>query len=398
MFRWTLPILLVAAPLAAQSAPTFNQNGLRLHNGMIWNRRIEFPNFGQAGGNLPGDCLWKILPGEALMTSSGTLNLSGLETALEDLDGSTPFDHPDLHIYRAMRDAKGRLIPDFNRNLVKISLGRTSLPKPATGKATGFWLLNWGLGAPIPLALSTPARNVDLALCLMAHPGEARADDDGVTFPLTAWENYARSPQGSFSGYHDAGRLQVGLADGTWSPGGTATPYPAGEAWLEAAFVEPLLQPWCSSALSQGGGPLEQDLGVGSTWTDLASGSGGPGLIGWRIESWQDASGPNNWAFLLLNLTRPTASFALPGLAQGIALDPRDPTLTLLAMLIRSRQVHKPQGYSSQFWDGIFATGRIQLPRQAHFVGTDLYVGALMVDLGQAAFTGATNTCALHLR
>jgi hypothetical protein len=141
-----------------------------------------------------------------------------------------------------------------------------------------------------------------------------------------------------------------------------------------------------------------QDLGVGAVWSDLASGSGADGLIGWRIESWQDASVGNRWAFLLLNLARPTRTFALPGLPGGLALDPRDPSLALLATLIRSRQVHKPQGYSSQFWDGVYATGRIQLPRQPHFAGIDLHVGALLVDLNRALYTGATNTCAIHLR
>ncbi len=393
-----LSVLALPAHPAAQTAPSFNQNGLACHNTTIQAVPVEFPGFRSKTGNAPGDCLWKVYEGGSLLVPAGRLLLSGFETCLEDMDARTPLDHPDVQVYQASRDSKGRLVPDFQHLLLKYRFGKIALPKSAGGNSSGFWRINWSLGRPAALPVSDALHDRPFAVCLMATPGESFSSADGARLCLTALENYSRAPQGSFSGFHRAPTGRTGLFDGTEKTLDPASPYKAGEIWVEPAFVEPILSPWCTSAVK--GSASTQDLGIGSAWTDLAA-SGGS--LGWRLESWQDAAGPGRpWAFLLLNLQgRPGTYFALPGIPAGLSLNPLDPALTLLVSPLSCfgpfRQ-DKPAGFPPDFWDGVYDTGPIALSPNPYLSGLDLWVGAVMVDMDKAAFTGASNTCVLRLR
>ena len=386
------------APLSAQTAPSFNQNGLAAHNTTVQAVPVEFPGFRSKTGNAPGDCAWKVFEGDSLLVPAGKLLLSGFESCVEDMDARTPLDHPDIHVYRASRDARGRLVPDFQHPLAKYQLGRIALPRSAAGNSSGFWRINWSLGQPASLPVSDALHDRPFAVCLMATPGESYASADGARLCLTASENYAKATQGSFSGFHLASSGRTALFDGTEKTLDPASPYKAGEIWVEAAFVEPILAPWCTSAVK--GSASVQDLGVGSVWTDLAS-SGGS--LGWRLESWQDAAGgTRHWAFLLLNLQgRPGTYFGLPGTQAGLLLNPADPALTLLVSPLGCfgpfRQ-DRPAGFPPDFWDGVYDTGPITVGPNPYLSGLDLWVGAVMVDMDRAVFAGASNTCVLRLR
>ncbi len=390
-------LLGLSAPLWAQSAPLYNQNGLTAHNTTIQPLPVEFPGFRSRRGNAPGDCLWKVFEGDSLLVPKGKLLLSGFETCVEDMDARTPLDHPDVHVYAASRDSRGRLVPDFRRLLVKYQFGKIALPKSSSGNSSGFWRINWTLGAPAAVPVSDALHDRPFAVCLMATAGETHASGDGARLCLTASENYSKAPQGSFSGFHLAVSGRTGLFDGTEKTADPRSPYPAGEIWIEPAFVEPILQPWCTSAVK--GSSYVQDLGVGSIWTDLASKGGS---LGWRLESWQDAGAGRHWAFLLLNLQgRPGTFFALSGTQEGLLMNPADPSLTLLVSLLHCfgpfRQ-DKPAGFPPDFWDGVYDTGPIAMAADPYLTGLDFWVGAVVVDMDKGTFTGASNTCVLRMR
>jgi hypothetical protein len=291
--------LLFAPAAPAQSA--FPQNKLEFGNWWIAPREDAFPNFRTAGGNVQGDALFKVVPGE-LLERAGDHQFSGyvLGVSVDDaFRGPFPVGAtlPAMQLYRTKQQAlagKTYDVPDLAQPVGplydRVFVGLQS---------DGAWVVEvrfapTAANPPFRQTLPVPGlvngQRAGLALHVLAPPGQ-RSDPTrpNLTMLATHEERHLAPGRDSYSGSFDAAAQAFAMYGQTGQPSAT------GELFAAPRFATPTLQLAGSSAGGVRNDPLnfETHLGPGAYATDLAS-RAQQGFFGLFVqaEQFHAASGP----------------------------------------------------------------------------------------------------------
>jgi hypothetical protein len=395
--------LAVMAGLASAQAgahfPTYNN--LLMNNGGDVIYIFSDPSVGFAVGTNPpdvnGDLYWKVVPGKAMTTASGTIEIQGFEETLYDGDWNTPPDFYDRVLGAAVDSAAGtganpgNLEPTFfSQGLgtadVLISVGNSGFPNPCTvspafcgGAAchpTGIpgYITAITFGSTPGTGLVIPADGTSNSAVTYFLPG-------GMT-----WSSVPFGPCGtgdySFNGAfstdeHLADTTGAGLSPfGGFAVGGSG---PLADLNTDAEennleFFGAVIQAEVSDT-ALGWGPEPGTAGL-----DLSVGSGGA-TIGVRLRHIEGGLTGNS-AFCAGSLTELPAP-GVPVLGANLLILPDSIFNSTAGVWVGTIVVGTPAGYVVQ--EGDFTS--IQLPVPATAAGINLQIQGFSIDFN--TFTAA---------
>ncbi|MBL8897799.1 MAG: hypothetical protein JNM84_09230 [Planctomycetes bacterium] len=357
---------LAAATLAAGATAQVpgNQNGMHFHNQAASVSLQSYPNFFVAGGNVAGDCSWKILDAAGMKRGTGTHTATSADVPVfnHNFVANGPLNIPDL-VFRPTTLVSGCKSPDFVAPAIgAIGIGNIVLP------SQGAFTINVDFSAA---AVTLP--DGDTAVCYLAVAGEF----GDATTPANGTPNACR-PFGSTTG--TAPGRPVGCTTGksgrfNASTNALVTNTPNFELWIEIGFSEPTVQPMKNSS------PTLATRGYGSY--DFRVAPAGTDTLAWRVEAFQHIG---KFALPLISFTGNNSLLLLDGVPACLTLDLFSDALLALGQAgpILS------DGAGAPFTDGIHTTFAFPIPVAA--TNSRIHVVFYILDPAIPALVDATNT------
>jgi hypothetical protein len=394
-----LPALSLAVLGTALSAQTsFAYNKVEFGNWWIADREDLFPNYATPAGNVAGDALFKVFPGEVFERAEPH-RLSGYQIAISIDDAYTgPFPVevalPAMQLYRTRFVTLAGTeyeVPDLAQ-----PVGPRFDPVPITIPSDNAWVVEVrfhpsnsnprtrGLLALEPAA-GAPRRGV--AVMVLGRPGDRRAPNvPGVVLQSSFAERHLPPGRASHSGSYDAttGTLRMF--------GTTGMPSATGELYVGLRFHGPTLQLAGSSAGGFVGDPqnFETQLGPGAYATDLGRRLT-PGDVRFYVQAEQfdpGAAPPTHVAFpFIVALGGGGPSVSVPFGPAPLRLDPAALGIaSLLADAGLSGPLVRLRAASGAGFDadqlGVFNSVPLRVAPSAALVGRQLWVQALVTTVG----------------
>lgn len=399
-----------AAPLAAQAFP---HNKLEFSNFYLADREELFPNYLNAGGNVDGDGLFKVFPGE-ILERGGDHKLSGYTVALSVDNAYTGMypvlvDVPGMQLYRTQQiTAGGKTYEAIDPTQpVGLKFDPISLFLPADNA----WIVEVGFdpGASNPKLrnlLTIPAlvngQRAGLAMLVLGKPGDTRSTTrPGVVLQASHAERHLAPGRDSYSGSYDSVTKAIRMNGTTGMPSAT------GELFAMLRFANPTLQSFANTSGGVVNDPqqLETHLGPGAYATDIASKSGSNffGLFV-QAEQFQAASGPPThvvWP-LLVSVTPGGPNTTVPLGPALLRVNPAE--LAYVDFLLAQGFGGPLQRYVARGqagWDedqlGVYASQRWTIGPNPGLVGLDVWIQGLVTTTALVP-VDATNVIRLTLR
>ncbi len=380
MKRVLLSLFALLLPLSFLPAQTiYNKNPFQFHTHWYWIWAGQYPNFRTTGGNLKGDCAWRVYPPEAVRNGNNRMSIiewGGAHWIFDDVSKATYQGNtlPDVE-YRAVTTNKvGFHVPDFSSSGL---FGRFSPGKfKFSGKGPGAYWTRTTLTS-VSAAIKVTTRK-GYAYVRYAVPGEKYTGTgrptSGVGYVLSALEVVQYGLPERFSGNYVPSTKTWYYHDDMISGTGNGVLY----QWN--SILEPSGLNWHQYSIQ--GKPSSYDEGLGAYWTGIHFYGGD---LRWHFHS----SGKplsNYMVVMFANMREPKVEFPIaPG--QKIFLLPLDPIFTLFASAgFMNTLARGSNGYAR--WD----TPVLKVPRSAALRGRALWTAAVFFDYPSLRVSGVSQT------